>query len=482
MILPTFTRTVRDHLLLESGDRVLAAVSGGGDSVALLVLLMRYARDVPLTIHVAHVNHRLRAEASDQDEAFVRDLARQFGLPFVALSPDPERAESSRGRSEESARRLRHRLLSAAATASRCGRIVLAHTMDDQAETVLMRLMRGAGRRGLSGMSYAGPGKLVRPMLDITRDQARAFLSEIGQEYREDASNQDQRFLRNRIRADLIPVMARYNPAIKTILARTAGLLREEDLFLDHLASEILARHLVAAPAGRVKALGTSAEMVVPAAVLNGAAPPLARRIARQILARVGADPRGARLTAVEDLLALAAGSGTSDRREAAGGILLKREGVYLCVGGPRGLEDLPRLTSFSVPLAIPGRADLTSIGGVLEARLVPGGQVETAQTGPDIVYLDAGLLGPVATVRSRLPGDVFHPLGAPGRRKLKRFLIDSKIPRRTRDMIPLVVGPAGIAWVVGGRIAHPYRLTEATRQVAELRYMRRVDLRGAHV
>ena len=238
MILETFRRAVEDDGLLAPGDRVLAAVSGGSDSVALLRLLLSYSGTVPLSIVVAHVNHRLRAQASDDDQGFVEALAARLGLECVVLAPRDGEEMSRVRRGEEGARQVRHGLLARAARASGCTRIALGHTLDDQAETVMMRLVRGAGRRGLSGMARAGPGRLIRPMLDIRREEARLYLMEIPQEFRHDETNDHPRFLRNKIRSRLIPLMAELNPSITRTLGRNAGMMAEEDAYLDMLAEE----------------------------------------------------------------------------------------------------------------------------------------------------------------------------------------------------------------------------------------------------
>ncbi len=468
MILEIFRDTLRTHGLLAPGDTILVAVSGGGDSVALLRLLTDRARDVDLRLRVAHVNHGLRGEASEADQRFVEELAGRLGLECVSLrAPEPAPRPSGRPPAEEVLRRTRRLLLEEAAERSGCSRIALAHTMDDQAETVLMRLARGSGRRGLSGMRVKGPGRLIRPLLGVRRAMVRAWLAGIGQPFREDASNADPRYLRNRVRARLLPALEEMNPRAVEALGRAAGILALEDRYLDGLA-----RGWLRGRGGEV----TGVE-------LAGLPRPLGMRVARLMIRRAGGDPRGARLADINGLLRLAGRGGDGDRLRMGGGIEARLDGLSLRLAGPEDVEETaPAAEPYAIPLAVPGRVELPAGAGRVEARLLPRAEVgaDPAQEAPDsgrVALLDASRLGPHVTVRSRRPGDRFHPLGAPGSRRLKEFLIDRKVPRRLRDALPLVVGSEGIAWVVGQRVGHPYRLTGETTLVARLEYTPRVDL-----
>jgi tRNA(Ile)-lysidine synthase len=481
MILETFRRTVEAHDLLAAKDRVLAGVSGGGDSVALLHLLARLSRKIPFDIVVAHVHHGLRGRAADEDQAFVQTLASDLHLGFLALRPDDATGPLLPGSGEEAMRKVRHALLDRAARENECDRVALAHTKDDQAETVLMRLLRGSGRRGLSGMRYAGPGRLIRPMLDIGRDEARAWVTSIGGRFREDETNADLRFLRNKVRAGLLPEMRRINPSAVDVLARTAEILQEEDSYLDELARQAMAR-LAEPVTPRADAASYHGDTVSARARGLAELPrPLARRVARLLLAAAGCDPRGARMAAVRQLLSLAGSGVNGDAREMGSGLRARLVEGVIEVNGPGSSRLGGTFKPFSVALTVPGRAELPGLDCAIEARLVACLDPVEARERPDLACLDAALLGSVVTVRSRLPGDRFHPLGARGGRKLKQFLIDRKVPRTARDRIPLVVGPSGIAWVVGQRIGHPYRLSGQTGQVAvlEVKVRTRVDLKG---
>jgi len=466
VILDAVRGAISRHGLIAPGEQVLAAVSGGGDSVALLRLLHALRGAIPFTLSAAHVNHGLRGAAGDADARFVLELAASLTIPCVELRPSEEEASllaRARG-SEESSRRIRHRLLAAAARRTGGTRIALGHTMDDQAETALMRLIRGAGRRGLSGMRFGGPGMLIRPLLGVRREALRAWLGEIGQACREDETNRQDRFLRNKVRAEVIPLLQELNPGIVAGLARTADLLRAEDLFLDDLAGRevtLRARGQASQPAG-------TAEVRFPAGWLSGLALPLGRRASRILMAAAGGDPRGAGTAAVRDLLDLAALGEEGAGRDLPGGIRARREAgeVVLISRGARILS-----APFCVALPIPGRVALPGGRGTLETRVLePGPTPEQIASEKDAgrldarrVYLDAAALGGSACVRSRLPGDRFHPMGGAGHRKVSDYLIDRKVPKSYRIGVPLVVGASGIAWIVGYRAGEEYRIGPAT-------------------
>jgi tRNA(Ile)-lysidine synthase len=285
--------------LLAPGERLLVAVSGGGDSVALLHLLLRMRRGVPLDLHVAHLDHALR-RGSAADRRFVERLAREHALPCRAERREVE-VHRRRGESlEEGARRVRHRFLREAARAAGAVKILLGHTLDDQAETVLMRLSRGAGPAALGAMAERGPGRLVRPLLGLTRGDLRAFLTHHDLAWRDDPANADLAFDRNRVRRRVLPLLQReLNPRAAEHIVEAARRLREDALLLDELARERFAG-LAAAKRGALVALDAVALAALPRA--------LGGRVARLALDRAGIDGRRARTRHVDALLDLSAG------------------------------------------------------------------------------------------------------------------------------------------------------------------------------
>jgi tRNA(Ile)-lysidine synthase len=285
--------------LIRPGTRLLVAVSGGADSVALLHLLHRWSRGRGLHLVVAHLDHALR-RSSRADRRFVEDLARELGWPAIAERRDVAAARRRGESPEEAARRVRRTFLLEAAAREACAQIAVGHTLDDQAETVLLRLVRGAATTALAGMTPAGPGPFVRPLLDIERAELRGLLARRDLPFREDPSNRDLRFDRNRVRRLVLPLLeAQLNPRAARHLVQAAARLREDAQHLDALARAAYRRLLRAAPAGRT---------ALDARRLSRLAPPLAGRVARLAVHDAGVDGRRVAARHVAAVLDLARG------------------------------------------------------------------------------------------------------------------------------------------------------------------------------
>ncbi len=286
--------------LIPDGTRVLAAVSGGADSVALLHLLHELAGRRAVGVQVAHLDHGLR-RGSRTDRRFVEQLARRLELPCIAARREVSALRRKDESPEEAARRVRWDFLNAAAARAGCKRIATGHTLDDQAETILMRLVRGAGATALTGMSESGPGRVVRPLLAIEREALRSYLDRRGLSFREDPTNRNLRFDRNRVRRVVLPLLAAtLNPRAAKHLVHAAQLFREDALHLDSLAEaafEELSRR------------DRSGRLVLDAARLAGLSPVVAKRLARLALRRAGSDARRISALHIDGLLDLARGS-----------------------------------------------------------------------------------------------------------------------------------------------------------------------------
>ncbi len=307
--------------LLPEGCAVLAAVSGGGDSIALLHLLVRFARGRGSRVGVAQLDHGLR-RGSRADRRFVERLARDLGL---ALHTDRREVPALRRKDEspeEAARRVRREFL--LEVAAGYDRIAMGHTLDDQAETILLRLVRGSGASGLGGMAAAGPGPFVRPLLGLEREELRQYLRRRRLSWREDPSNRDLRFDRNRLRRRVLPLLAdALNPRAAQHLVRAARLLREDAAHLDALARDEFEEVTERGPRGRLQ---------LDARRLAGLAPPIAQRLARLALERAGVDARRLVSRHIDALLDLARGGG-GRRLHLPSGVLARREARWLWIG-----------------------------------------------------------------------------------------------------------------------------------------------------
>lgn len=463
-VFSAFKRTALDGRLIVPGDRVLAALSGGADSVALVALLLKLRGEMPLEISLAHLNHRLRDEA-DEDERFVKGLAHRLVLPLVTEAADVRSfAAEKKLNLEEAGRELRYRFLRLAASAAGATKIATGHTMSDQAETVLMRLMRGTGLSGLGGIApiVAGePCPIVRPLLGISGPDLRAWLRAEAIPYREDASNRDRRFLRNRVRADLLPELERgYEPRIVDHLARLAAIAREDDEllggFIRELADEFIVRD------GRTVSLDLK--------ILPVLLPALARRIAREYLREVAGDLRGFSFEDVEALLALGEGRDLRLR----GGLVLRREAGRI---GPR--KRTPPVRPFEVRWDGRGELSLPAAGLDFRGLLRKAGRNRRPADHDDRAGadLDAARLRFPLVVRSRKPGDLYRPLGAPGRKKLKEILRAKGVPAGERDRLPVFLSRGEIVWAPGLAVGDRFKITAATESVFSIRLKRRAAL-----
>lgn len=424
------------------GERLLVAVSGGPDSTALLAALTELAPERGLLLTAGHVDHGLRGAESAAERADVETLAHRLGVPVVTrairLAPGPGL--------EARARQARYQALAAIADDVGATRIVTGHTEDDQVETVLLRLLRGTGRRGLGGIRPTR-GRLLRPLLRATRADVRRFLADRDLPFALDRTNADLRHARNRVRRLVLPLLAaEFNPRIRPALARLADRLRDEDDLLAAISAARAAAHLDG-EALRVDVAGEP--------------PALARRIVRVWLERAGGGAPSA--LHVERVCRLAAGD--EDGAVAVPGpARVLREGGSLVRRSGRQASPLP----FRFPIG-PGQEVAHPAGAwrlvLVEARGRRAGEERPTDSGRAL--FDADALPPGLMVRAPERGDRIRLL-AGGTRKLQDVLVDAKVPREQRPAVALLVAGTDILWVAGLARGRAAPLTPSTRHVVE--------------
>jgi tRNA(Ile)-lysidine synthase len=459
---------VRQHNLIGPDTRVVAALSGGSDSVALVHLLRELAEAGELRLAgIVHFNHQLRASADD-DERFAAGVAASLGLPFTSDREDvAARAIRERRSVEDAARTARHAFFERARAASGADAVALGHTRDDQAETVLLRLMRGAGPRGLAGM-HPKNGHIIRPLLACRRHDLRAWLAERALPSVEDETNQDVRIPRNRVRAELLPLLeTRFNPGIVDVLADQAELSREAlewmDAVTDSLVERIVRRATLPDGATRydIEAAGV------------GAAPPALRR---RVLWRTMSEAAGRRPIAFGHVAAaLRLIEEPADNRADFPGQRLERIGSSVVltgrVDGAQGRRAPDEVSNlFRFPLSIPGEVAMPGAGWVVSAESGAGATVgNPASSDTALVRFD--LCSGSLAVRNRRPGDRFRPVGLGGQKKLQDYFVDRKVRRNERDAVPLVVDETDrIVWVAGFGIDEAFRVTDPAQAVIILK------------
>jgi tRNA(Ile)-lysidine synthase len=454
--LPEWVLTcARRDRLFAPGDRVLVAVSGGPDSVALLHLLTRLAPELGLHLGVAHYDHGLRGEDSRADAAFVADLARRLNLPcHQGQGPVRRAAQKGKVSLQMAARKLRLQFLRDTCQAHGYAKLALGHTADDQVELFWLRLLRGAGLEGLKGMWPATPQGLVRPLLAVGKAVLLAWLHREALPYRLDASNLSRAYLRNRVRLDLLPHLTQaYNPRLAQTIWRTQALLQEDERCLArdtaaawNRVAERLAAHCFALNLDRFFRLD----------------PSLQRRVLRAGVAELGV-PVTLTASQVASLLALAASP------KSGGLISLGAEGerAQVARAGPvlHIMKPLPDPPLEAVPLpAAPAEVESPPGWRWQLSRRTP--TPHDPWPPPETAWLDPARIAPPLTARPWRPGDRFWPQGAPGPKKLQDFLVDAKIPRWLRPHLPLVAAAGEIVWVAGLRVADPVKLRPAPQDV----------------
>ncbi len=436
-------RTLRLHSMIEPGDHVLVAVSGGADSIALLHCLHRMAPRLEIRISAAHLNHCLRGAESDADEDFVREVCAGLGCGLTSEdAPIREDAASRRANLEETAREARYKFLGRIAARVGASRIAVGHTRNDQAETILFRFLRGSGAEGLAAIHPVKDGVVIRPLINTLRATVLDYLESLGVPHREDSSNRDLHYSRNRLRHELIPAIEKqFNPRLVETLAREAAIARETSDFLNLLARREYARI-------RLDSAHEADSASLTVAALLELHPLLRKLVIREALRRTRGTLKGINTRHIESAVRLCVEGRSGRQIELPGGQIVSRrfsELSFTCEKRRPG----PR---FCYDLAVPGRCVIPETGLVITTALSTRGEPPEPKRR---VYLDPGALKAPLSVRSRLPGDRY---GGPGHRKVKKMLIDAKISLHDRSRLPMIASGDDIIWIPGFEPAKAFR------------------------
>ena len=465
--------TIRRKDLFGPGTRVVVAVSGGPDSVCLLHILYLLSSRWRLGLEVAHFEHGLRGRESRDDARFVEKLARDFGLGF-SLEHGNVRAFASREGTgiQDAARILRYEFLERVRSDTGSTHIATAHTADDQAEEVLLRLIRGAGLPGLSGIPWVRDSHIVRPLLGVTRQQILDHLKAHGIPFVTDRSNNSRAYLRNRIRRDLLPLLCEsFNPAIVRTVNRTAEMLAEDHLLLENIAEKAY-RDSLSYP-------GLDGEPAFSVKKIKRHPGPIRRRIYRMALRNLklfNGRVTAAHLLAM-DKLAVASKDPCASCR-LPGGVLACRcyDELFISAGGREERFFNSNNRERSIRVTGPGRWPAPHGKGYVEISLSDVTDNYRSRNRRDYfspLWLNPEAVGFPLDLRTRRPGEIFWPLGARGPFKLKKFLISSKVPKGIRDSLPLLARGKEVVAIVGVEIAHPYRLLQTSKRALSLQWIK---------
>ncbi|ATW27016.1 tRNA lysidine(34) synthetase TilS [Candidatus Formimonas warabiya] len=439
-------KTIKKYGLILPGQILVAAVSGGPDSVAMLHLIRKLTVSWGVKIHVAHLNHMFRGAQSEEEACFVAGMAQEMGLDCTVESFDVPSYISRTGLSpEEGARNIRYSFLQRIAQACKADAVMTAHHANDQAETVLLHLIRGAGPEGLAAISPR-EGNLIRPLLETGREEILHYCREKRLAYRMDPSNEEDVYQRNKVRLDLIPRLKKLNPQIINALTRTANICRSENQLVQEITEEAM---------GQVELVRQERGATLDLNRLDQFHLAIRRRLIRKIVDDFTHAPGSLSFDHTEDILNLRPGKeiclpGRLYARKEKGRLIFSR-----CPNFPQ--EDFDFFTP--VPLRVPGITRIPQLNISLETEVIPWPEPHYVKNKNSAAF-HLNVLDGQLFVRGRLPGDRFQPKGLSGTKKLKDFFIDEKIPHEQRKAVPLVISGDKIIWVVGYRTGEQ---TEAT-------------------
>lgn len=466
MIEQRVRETIREQHLFAKGETTVVAVSGGLDSVVLLdvLLTLREQDGVPGEIVVAHFDHGLRGEESERDALFIETLCAQKRIPFCTDRKNVSlHAEEHRLSTQVAARELRYEFLSGVAQRVQARTIATAHHADDQAETVLMRILRGTSTKGLGGIPYARTEQgcqIVRPLLDVWRDEIETYARQRQLLHREDSSNASTKYLRNKIRIRLLPELARdYNPGVKTALTQLANIAREEDAYLNDLAQREFDR--VAQPEGDRVRIEAKSLAVTPL--------PLQRRVITLILYYLCGHTKQWEHTHVESVQSLLDSRSPGSQLSLPEGLTAWREYDLLYIGKQASSSHLSALPLEPIDVTVPGAVELSESAIRLEWTVTEG----VPQRPQDAweAHFDADdLSGSRIYIRTWTKGDKVRPFGMNGSRRISDILGEAKVPKHRRAVWPLLTVGDEIAWVVGIRRGQQATVTTRTARTLVIR------------
>jgi len=459
--------------LLRAGERVGVALSGGADSVALLLLLVELRKQLGVVLSVAHFNHKLRGKNSEADERFAARLAAKYGLAFHAGHGDvAAKAKRNKANLEDTARRARYEFFGELVQGGHLDKVAVAHTADDQAETVLAHILRGTGLAGLGGI-HPKVGHVVRPLLGVRRAELRAYLKLKKQTWREDATNRDTTRMRARIRKKLMPLLEKqFQPAVVEHLATLAELAREDEAFLNAWVSKRVQKAVDlksgSAHISIEELLGRKRTQEFSTAGAQKIDLSMARRKIRQIVKQV--KPGGGQLNAnhVRAILDLAESGENGKRLQLPGGLDVRREhdAVVFLAGSSLAKSKKDELLQFERAIdldGVEGAVSVPELSCIFRFRVIdwPAKRRDTIQRG---FVLDRDALQSPLVLRNWRPGDKLRPCGHRSAHKLKRLLSKKRVSGWEREGWPVLTNGGALVWARGFPVAAEFAATEKTR------------------
>ena len=477
-------KIIQQEHLLQPGEKVVIGVSGGPDSLALLNVLAHLAPGLNITLAAVYVNHGLRPDEADQEKSLVEAEANHLNADFFSGSVDVKGLAARQKLSiEHGARLLRYEFLEKIAREYGAKKIAVAHTADDQAEEILLRLIRGTAKKGLSGMKTFRDGRIIRPFLSVPKSHLLAYLEKHSIKFVIDSSNRQNVYLRNRIRNELLPYLRdRFNPDIRQTLLRTANILQDEEELLEMITDSafkevvsIIPENHARVPKRNSSTEGSdSQELLLNCELFESQPRAIQRRLLEKCCWLMACEPRSRQ---IEHLLQLAMQGSPNSGLHLSDGLRVQRKKEQLHFAYPQGRGPFRGKLGIESGTALPEtRIHAPGIYEFpeLKKRLVVECMVETVPASghfPTGEYLDSSLFSFPLTLREPVTGDRFHPLGAPGSKKVFDFLSDQKIDQHAIRHVPILCADDSILALPGLRIDQRFRITEKTTHAIRVKW-----------
>jgi len=451
------------------GTTILIGVSGGSDSLTLLLLLNKLSDDKGFKIHIGHLDHGLREDSAD-DAAFVADVGKKLGIPVVLGNCNVDLYRKKKGLSlEEAARDVRYSFLSSTAVEIGADFIAVGHNLDDQVETILMNIIRGGGTNALLGMSYISNGiqnnrdkklRLLRPILDLSKEDTEKYCLLKSISYLKDSTNMSMRYTRNRVRIDLVPKLVGYNSNFGNNLLKLSEAVSQDLDYINQQASATFTKLCTSIHNG----------VEIYRSAFNNLHPSMKNHVLRFAYERVVGSKIGLENSHIKDMVKVSRGA-TGKKVDLPGDLIFRvgYDSLELCHNSTITGSSQEKLEEYS--LNVPGKTLIP--GWEIEIRFVSRNHRITVNNKYAGVF-DKGIVGNILTVRGRRDGDKFQPLGMTGSKKIKKYLSDAKVPAVYRDSIPLVVSDNTLVWIVGYCVSDWASIKNGTSEALEIQFFAR--------
>lgn len=460
-----FKETIDKHQMLKKGDNVLVAVSGGVDSMALLYLLLEVQAEYGINLYVAHVNHGVRGEEAKRDQEFVKNKTKELGLKFFTKNVDMDGyAKEHKITSEEAGRILRYDFFTEIIKSLGTGKIAVGHNLNDQAETLLMRFLRGTGIDGLRGIEFKNEN-IIRPILAISREELEDYIKEESIEITQDHTNFQPIYTRNKIRLELIPYIEKYfNPNLVATMERTAKLAEIDSNFLEKYSKN---RY------NEIVKLKTKNRVILNSDLFNKEDKSIKLRIIRLAIEDVNKSLQGISQAQVALIFDIFTSQDTGKKVNISNGIIAKVSYNDLSIE-----REVKEQKSPDFNYSLEDGLLLEEIDYSFSLKIYPVEKLDK-KFKDKTRYFDYDKISGDLRVRNRRKGDRFIPFGMKGSKKLKDYFIDEKVPRNLRDNLPIITDDKNIIWVVGYRMSNIYRIDSDTKNVLEISYKNQEDKNG---